>query len=150
MTSRSSVPAPTRSPVRAVPPASRPHTTDPLRARADHYDLVCNGVELGGGSRRIHVAEIQEFVFRDILQMTEDKIAQFAHLLEALRTGCPPHAGFAFGFDRFVAVLTGTPSVRDVIPFPKSMKGEDLFAKSPGKLTDEQLAVYHLQRRRKS
>lgn len=118
--------------------------TDPLRAKADHYDLVVNGVELGGGSRRIHVAAVQEHVMRDILQMDDAGVAQFSHLLEALRAGCPPHAGFALGFDRLVAVLSGTSSVRDVIAFPKSMKGEDLSVKSPGRLTPEQLATYHL------
>ena len=124
--------------------------TDPRKAKADHYDLVCNGVELGGGSRRIHVAEIQEFVFRDILQMNETRIGQFSHLLDALRCGCPPHAGFAFGFDRLCAVMTDTSSVRDVIAFPKSMKGEDLFAKSPGRVSNADWKVYNLQTRSKS
>ncbi|CAK7567950.1 MAG: aspartate--tRNA ligase msd1 [Sporothrix epigloea] len=117
---------------------------DPLRAKADHYDLVVNGVELGGGSRRIHVAAVQEAVMRDILKMDDAGVAQFEHLLEALRAGCPPHAGFALGFDRLVAVLSGTNSVRDVIAFPKSMKGEDLSVKSPGRLTPAQLETYHL------
>ncbi|CAK7206018.1 aspartate--tRNA ligase msd1 [Sporothrix eucalyptigena] len=118
--------------------------TDPLRAKADHYDLVVNGVELGGGSRRIHVAAVQELVMREILQMDDAGASQFKHLLEALRAGCPPHAGFALGFDRLVAVLSGTNSVRDVIAFPKSMKGEDLSVKSPGRLTPAQLETYHL------
>ena len=118
--------------------------TDPLRAKADHYDLVVNGVELGGGSRRIHLAKMQEYVMREILKMTDQGVAQFSHLLEALRAGCPPHAGFALGFDRLVAVFTHTDSVRDVIAFPKSMKGEDLSVKSPGRITKEQLETYHL------
>jgi aspartyl-tRNA synthetase len=118
--------------------------TDPLRAKADHYDLVLNGVELGGGSRRVHVAQVQEYIMREILQMTGEGVAQFSHLLEALRAGCPPHAGFALGFDRLVAVLSGTNSVRDVITFPKTMKGEDLMVKSPGRLTNSQLETYHL------
>ena len=118
--------------------------TDPLKAKADHYDLVLNGVELGGGSRRIHQATMQEYVMREILKMTDEGVAQFSHLLEALRAGCPPHAGFALGFDRLVAVFTHTDSVRDVIAFPKSMKGEDLTVKSPGKITSEQLSTYHL------
>ncbi|KAB5578666.1 aspartyl-tRNA synthetase-like protein [Coniochaeta sp. 2T2.1] len=122
---------------------------DPLRARADHYDLVLNGVELGGGSRRIHVKEVQEYVMRDILKMSDEGVGQFSHLLEALRAGCPPHAGFALGFDRFVAVLSGTGSVRDVIAFPKSMKGEDLMVRAPGKVTGEQLGVYHLEFKKK-
>ncbi|CRK43643.1 hypothetical protein BN1723_005750 [Verticillium longisporum] len=123
--------------------------TDPLKAKADHYDLVLNGVELGGGSRRIHVAAMQEFIFRDILQMTKPKMAEFSHLLKALRAGCPPHAGFALGFDRFAAVLSGSSSVRDVIAFPKNNKGVDEFAGGPGKISDEQLKTYHLQLRKK-
>ncbi|KAK1450802.1 tRNA synthetase class II [Colletotrichum cuscutae] len=122
---------------------------DPLRAKADHYDLVLNGVELGGGSRRIHIAEIQEFIFRDILKMSQDKIKEFSHLLKALRAGCPPHAGFAIGFDRFVAVLSGSSSVRDVIAFPKNNNGVDEFAGGPGKMTKEQLLTYNLQFRKK-
>ncbi|KAH9892142.1 tRNA synthetases class II-domain-containing protein [Xylariomycetidae sp. FL2044] len=120
--------------------------TDPLKARADHYDLVVNGVELGGGSRRIHIAEVQEYVMRDILKMTDQGISQFSHLIEALRAGCPPHAGFAFGFDRLMAVICGVPSVKDVIAFPKSNKGEDLLVGSPTKTTPEQQAAYHLSR----
>ncbi|CRK40413.1 hypothetical protein BN1708_008203 [Verticillium longisporum] len=123
--------------------------TDPLKAKADHYDLVLNGVELGGGSRRIHVAAMQEFIFRDILQMTKPKMAEFSHLLKALRAGCPPHAGFALGFDRFAAVLSGSSSVRDVIAFPKNNKGVDEFAGGPGKISDEELKTYHLQLRKK-
>ncbi|KAK3330129.1 tRNA synthetases class II-domain-containing protein [Apodospora peruviana] len=117
-------------------------TTDPLKARGDHYDLVVNGVELGGGSRRIHLAVLQEYVMRDILRMTDTGVEQFSHLLEALRVGCPPHAGFALGFDRLVAVLTHTESVRDVIAFPKSMKGKDLMVNSPGEITEEQMRTY--------
>ncbi|KAK8046943.1 aspartyl-tRNA synthetase, partial [Apiospora saccharicola] len=124
--------------------------TNPLEAKADHYDLVCRGVEIGGGSRRIHVSEMQEYVMRDILQMTDAGVKQFDHLLEALRAGCPPHAGFAFGWDRFCSILCGVDSVRDVIAFPKSMKGEDLFVKSPTKMTDEQMKEYHLSPRRKT
>jgi aspartyl-tRNA synthetase len=122
--------------------------SDPLQARADHYDLVLNGVELGGGSRRIHVAAVQEYVMREILQMPEERIGQFAHLLSALRAGCPPHAGFALGFDRLVAVLSGTKSVRDVIAFPKSKKGDDAMVGSPSAMTEAQLKTYNLSLRR--
>ncbi|KAK4170183.1 tRNA synthetases class II-domain-containing protein [Cladorrhinum sp. PSN259] len=118
--------------------------TDPLKARADHYDLVVNGVELGGGSRRIHMAKMQEYVMKEILKMTPEGMKQFSHLLKALRAGCPPHAGFALGFDRLVAVLTHTDSIRDVTAFPKSMKGEDLMVSSPGKITSQELLTYHL------
>ncbi|KAG7107163.1 Aspartate--tRNA ligase like protein [Verticillium longisporum] len=76
-------------------------------------------------------------------------MAEFSHLLKALRAGCPPHAGFALGFDRFAAVLSGSSSVRDVIAFPKNNKGVDEFAGGPGKISDEQLTTYHLQLRKK-
>ena len=117
---------------------------DPLAAAADHYDLVINGVEVGGGSRRIHVAEVQEYVFREVLGMDDAGIARFSHLLDALRAGCPPHAGFAFGFDRFIAVLCDVATVRDVIAFPKNNKGEDLLVGSPTKYTKEQARHYNL------
>ncbi|KAG6032286.1 hypothetical protein E4U41_007269 [Claviceps citrina] len=119
--------------------------TDPWQARSAAYDLVLNGVEIGGGSERIHVAEVQEFIMRDVLKMTEQRIGDFAHLFGALGAGCPPHAGFALGFDRLTALLTDTSTVRDVIAFPKTMRGEDPFVRSPGRLTDEQLAPYGLQ-----
>lgn len=124
--------------------------TDPSKAIADHYDLVINGEEIGGGSRRIHHAEMQKLIFRDILRMDEDRIADFSHLLEALRAGCPPHAGIALGFDRLVAMIMGSKlekklSLRDVIAFPKSGKGEDLMVKSPGPISEEDLKTYHLR-----
>ncbi|KLJ05416.1 aspartyl-tRNA synthetase [Blastomyces silverae] len=121
--------------------------TDPTKVIADHYDLVLNGVELGGGSRRIHSAAVQEFILRDILKMPAERLADFAHLLEALRAGCPPHAGIALGFDRLVAVMLGKESVRDVIAFPKSGKGEDLLVKCPSEMTEESLRTYHLRLR---
>jgi aspartyl-tRNA synthetase len=121
--------------------------TDPTRAVADHYDLVVNGVELGGGSRRIHDARIQELVFRDILKMPAERLADFSHLLDALRAGCPPHAGIALGFDRLVAVMLGRESVRDVIAFPKTGKGEDAMVKAPSEMVEESLRTYHLRLR---
>jgi aspartyl-tRNA synthetase len=121
--------------------------TDPLSAKADHYDLVVNGVELGGGSRRIHNTKMQEFVMREVLKMSDERMRDFAHLLEVLRAGCPPHAGIALGFDRLIAVMLGKDSVRDVIAFPKSGSGEDPLVKSPTKMTDEQMETYHLQLR---
>ncbi|KAJ4151132.1 hypothetical protein LMH87_011848 [Akanthomyces muscarius] len=122
--------------------------TNPLDAKSAAYDLVLNGVEIGGGSVRNHIADVQDFIMRDVLQMTDKRIADFAHLFEVLRAGCPPHAGFALGFDRMVALMTDTSTVRDVIAFPKTMKGEDAFVKSPSRITDEQLAPYGLQLRR--
>lgn len=119
--------------------------TKPLSAIADHYDLVVNGVELGGGSRRIHNADMQKFVMREILKMSEERMKDFSHLFDALAAGCPPHAGFAIGFDRMIAVMTGMESVKDVIAFPKSSKGEDMMVKSPSRITDAEMARYHLQ-----
>ncbi|KAJ9614885.1 aspartate--tRNA ligase msd1 [Knufia peltigerae] len=118
--------------------------TNPLQIIGDHYDLVINGVEIGGGSRRIHVADMQELVLKDVLKLRAERLEDFRHLLNALMCGCPPHAGFALGFDRLMAMLTGRASVRDVIAFPKFADGEDKFVKSPSLLTAEQLATYHL------
>lgn len=117
----------------------------PLEAIADHYDLVVNGVELGGGSRRIHNADMQKYIMKNILKMSDERMNDFAHLLEALRAGCPPHAGFALGFDRLIAVMTGSESVRDVMAFPKSSKGEDMLVKSPAPIREEELKRYGLR-----
>lgn len=113
--------------------------TEPLEARSAAYDLVLNGTEVGGGSERNHVASIQKFIMEDVIKMDSKCLGRFEHLFQALSSGCPPHAGFALGFDRLVALLTDTPTVRDVIAFPKTMKGEDLFVGSPSKLTNEDL-----------
>ncbi|KAI9702367.1 MAG: hypothetical protein M1836_000846 [Candelina mexicana] len=118
--------------------------TEPTKVRGDHYDLVLNGVELGGGSRRIHDARVQEFIMKDILLMSEMRMKEFSHLFEVLRAGCPPHAGIALGFDRLIAVMLGKDSVRDVIAFPKSGKGEDPMVSSPGPLTNARMQTYHL------
>lgn len=122
--------------------------TEPTEVVADHYDLVVNGVELGGGSRRIHDARVQEFVLKDILKMRPERLADFKHLLDALAAGCPPHAGIALGFDRLVAVMLGRESVRDVIAFPKTGKGEDAMVKCPSEMTEEALETYHLRLRK--
>lgn len=126
--------------------------TDPARVTGDHYDLVINGEEIGGGSRRIHHAEMQKFIMRDILKMDEQRLAEFSHLLEALRSGCPPHAGIALGFDRLVAMIHASrtkmkTTLRDVIAFPKSGKGDDLMVKSPSHMTEDVLETYHLKLR---
>jgi aspartyl-tRNA synthetase len=118
--------------------------TDPTAATAAHYDIVVNGVELGGGSRRIHNAGVQEFIFRDVLKMQPERVEDFRHLLDVLRSGCPPHAGIALGWDRLIAVMSGSESVRDVIAFPKSGRGEDMLVKSPNRVTRAQWDMYHL------
>ncbi|OCH94247.1 hypothetical protein OBBRIDRAFT_769914 [Obba rivulosa] len=113
--------------------------------RGQHYDLVLNGVEIGGGSVRVHDAKMQEYVFREILQLGEQEIASFEHLLQALRSGAPPHGGFAFGFDRLVAILCKTESIRDVIAFPKTKDGTDLLFKSPSPADMSVLAQYGIR-----
>lgn len=121
--------------------------SSPLEVVGDHYDLVVNGIEVGGGSRRIHHAPMQELIFRQVLKMQPNRVEDFRHLLNVLEAGCPPHAGFALGFDRLVALLTDSTSVRDVIAFPKYQHGRDLFVGSPSPLSQEQLKTYHLQLR---
>ena len=93
----------------------------------------------------INDAAMQEFIMRKVLGMNDERIADFAHLLSALRAGCPPHAGIALGLDRLIAVMLDRQSVRDVIAFPKSGRGEDLMVKSPSPMTASQLSTYHLQ-----
>jgi len=118
----------------------------PLAVRADHYDLVLNGIELGGGSRRIHSAKFQEYILRDVLKVSEERMKDFEHLIEVLRMGCPPHAGLAIGFDRLMAVMLGKESIRDVIAFPKT-QGRDLLVRSPSWITQAQLETYGLRLR---
>ena len=129
----------------ATPEDAAALATDPRACIAAHYDLVVNGVELGGGSRRIHRAPLQEYVLREVLKMPPARLRDFNHLLAVLRAGCPPHAGIALGFDRLIAVMLGRESVRDVIAFPKSGRGEDLLVRSPTRMTPGQLETYHLR-----
>ncbi|CUS12463.1 unnamed protein product [Tuber aestivum] len=120
--------------------------SSPYRVRAEHYDLVVNGIELGGGSRRIHEAALQKYILEKVLRMPQDELQQFDHLLEVLDSGCPPHAGIALGFDRLIAVMTGRDSIRDVIAFPKNAKGADVMVGSPSAVLDRELRAYGLQR----
>lgn len=117
---------------------------NPLRCIGDHYDLVINGVEVGGGSRRIHNSKLQEMILRDVLKMKPERVEDFRHLLNALEAGCPPHAGFALGFDRLMTILARQSSIRDVIAFPKWGEGEDKMVGAPSPITEEQLKTYHL------
>jgi len=121
-------------------------TDDPKKVRGQHYDIVVNGVELGGGSIRIHQPELQKLVFERVLQIPPEMVkARFGYMLEAFRYGAPPHGGIALGFDRLIAILCGTPSIRDVIAFPKTAKGTDLMTDSPGGVEVRQLRELHLE-----
>ncbi|KAF9816310.1 hypothetical protein IEO21_04175 [Rhodonia placenta] len=113
--------------------------------RGQHYDLVLNGVEIGGGSVRVHDADMQDYIFSKILQLDEQEKASFDHLLHALRCGAPPHGGFAYGFDRLMAILCKTESIRDVIAFPKTGAGTDLLFKSPAPASKDVLAQYGIR-----
>ncbi|CEG44518.1 aspartate-trna ligase [Plasmopara halstedii] len=116
-----------------------------LNISAQHYDIVCNGWELGGGSIRIHQAELQRAIFEDVLDLSTLQRQSFKHLLQALSHGAPPHGGFALGLDRLVAILCGASSLRDVIAFPKSSTGNELMTNAPGPVLPEQLKEYHIQ-----
>ncbi|CAR23629.1 aspartate--tRNA ligase MSD1 [Lachancea thermotolerans CBS 6340] len=107
----------------------------PLSCAGQHYDFVLNGVELGGGSTRIHDPELQKYVFKDILKIKEPE-KLFGHLLTAFENGTPPHAGLAIGFDRMVAMICGSENIRDVIAFPKSVSGADLVVGSPSSILE--------------
>ena len=119
---------------------------DPKKVRGQHYDVVVNGVELGGGSIRIHQPAVQKTIFEEVLQIPPELVtARFGYMLEAFRYGAPPHGGIALGFDRLVAILCGTSSIRDVIAFPKTAKGTCLMTDSPGGVEPKQLRDLHIE-----
>lgn len=113
--------------------------TDPKSVRANAYDMVINGVEVGGGSIRIHDANLQHKMF-EVLGFTPEKAEeQFGFLMNAFKYGAPPHGGVAFGLDRWVAIMAGLDSIRDCIAFPKNNAGRDVMIDAPSKLDQEQL-----------
>jgi aspartyl-tRNA synthetase len=113
--------------------------TDPGKVRANAYDLVINGVEIGGGSVRIFDAELQAKMFKLLGFTDEEAQAQFGFLMDAFKYGAPPHAGIAFGFDRLVSLFAGLDTIRDVIAFPKNNSGRDVMIDSPSTVSDAQL-----------
>jgi aspartyl-tRNA synthetase len=120
--------------------------SDPKKVRGQHYDIVVNGVELGGGSIRIHQPDVQKTIFEEVLQIPpEETKLRFGYMLEAFHHGAPPHGGIALGFDRLCAILCGTPSIRDVIAFPKTAKGVDLMTDSPAPVSPRQLRDLHIE-----
>ena len=120
--------------------------SNPKAVRGQHYDVVLNGMELGGGSIRIHQPALQKKVFEDVLKIPADVVeSRFGYLLKAFTYGAPPDGGFAFGLDRMVALLCGTTSIRDVIAFPKTQKAQDLMAQSPTPVTAKQLKDLHIK-----
>ncbi|MGA2029583.1 MAG: aspartate--tRNA ligase [Verrucomicrobiota bacterium] len=120
--------------------------TDPKKVRGQHYDVVVNGVELGGGSIRIHQPDVQKTVFEEVLQIPpEETKLRFGYMLDAFKYGAPPHGGIALGFDRLIAILCGTPSIRDVIAFPKTAKGTDLMTDSPSTVSARQLRELYIE-----
>ena len=120
----------------------------PEKAYAKAYDMVLNGWEIGGGSVRIHRAEIQAKVFEAMRITKEEQRAKFGFLLDALQYGAPPHGGIAFGFDRLVTLMAGAEAIRDVIAFPKTQRGQDLLTGAPTPVTEKQLRELHLRLRK--
>jgi aspartyl-tRNA synthetase len=117
----------------------------PEQVRAKAYDFVCNGIEVGGGSLRIHDGQLQAKMF-DILGFTPERaMAQFGFLINAFKYGAPPHAGLAFGLDRFVSIMAGLDSNRDCIAFPKNNSGRDVMLDAPGELDPQQLDELQLK-----
>ncbi|KOG96210.1 aspartate--tRNA ligase MSD1 [Saccharomyces eubayanus] len=116
----------------------------PEKCLGQHYDFVVNGVELGGGSTRVHDPRLQNYIFESVLKI-DNAQELFGHLLDAFDMGTPPHAGFAIGFDRMCAMICGTESIRDVIAFPKSITGADLVVKSPSVIPESVLEAYNIR-----
>ena len=113
--------------------------TDPARVRAKAYDFVCNGIEVGGGSLRIHDGKLQAKMFEVLGFTPERAMAQFGFLINAFKYGAPPHAGLAFGLDRFVSIMAGLDSIRDCIAFPKNNSGRDVMLDAPSAIDQKQL-----------
>ncbi len=119
--------------------------TAPEKVRGKHYDTICNGCEIGGGSLRIHTGKLQRKIFRLLGYSDEEIEERFGHLLEAFDYGAPPHGGIALGLDRIVMLLAGERTIREVIAFPKTQEAADLTFRAPSPVSEEQLAELHLR-----
>ncbi len=136
----------THNPFSGMRPGEEPMLdTDPLKVTARQYDIICNGYEVGGGSIRINVAELQHRVFQ-LLGLDEEQIAeQFGHMLEAFEYGAPPHGGIALGIDRLVMLLADGDTIRDVTAFPKMQNAQDALMRAPSPVAEDQLRDLHLR-----
>jgi aspartyl-tRNA synthetase len=123
--------------------------TEPGKMRANAYDFVINGVEIGGGSIRIHNQDLQRKMFHALGIDDEEANEKFGFLMNAFKYGAPPHGGIAFGFDRWCAVMGGSESIRDYIAFPKNNAGRDLMIDSPSGISEEQLKELNIRLRQK-
>jgi len=119
--------------------------SDPAKVRARAYDLVLNGTEIGGGSIRIHSADLQSKMFKSLGISDEEAENRFGFLMNAFKYGAPPHGGFAFGFDRMAMIFAGESSIREVIAFPKTASAISLMDDAPSTVSDDQLKELHIK-----